>query len=137
MGVALTKEVCLLCYKEVDGPIVMNTVLTEKNAKQVEELQGKSIGYANEPCSECKHRMTQGFILLGIDEEKTDFNNLPGGFFRTGQYVVLRKESNFVQHLKETRPEIYKSGFTFIDQRALVKMGIIDESKLLDTDNPQ
>ena len=30
LEVSLCKEICLICGKEIDGPIVMNSILTQK-----------------------------------------------------------------------------------------------------------
>ena len=45
LGVALVKEACPACGKLQDGPIIMNTLLTEKLAKKVEAMHGETIGH--------------------------------------------------------------------------------------------
>lgn len=79
--VALTK--CFICGK--DNEIIMNTRLTEKDAKMVKEMHGKVVSM--EPCNECKEYMKKGVILISIrDGEK---GNNP---YRTGGFVVIKDE---------------------------------------------
>ena len=42
--VAVCKELCPICGKEMDGPLVMNQVLTKEAANNVAALNGKVIG---------------------------------------------------------------------------------------------
>ena len=72
VGVALAKEACPVCAKALDGPILMNTRLSGKNAAEVKALHGQIIGFRDAPCDECKELLTKGFVLIGIEEEKTD-----------------------------------------------------------------
>lgn len=91
LGVALVKEACPLCGRLQDGPILMNTRLTEMLAEAVEDLNGKVIGYSDEPCATCTDLMTQGFLLIGIDEDKSkdDMENP----YRSGQQWVISNEA--------------------------------------------
>ena len=54
--VALIKELCPVCCKEIDGPIIMNKMFTEKAAKKIKELNGKVVGFADHCCEECADR---------------------------------------------------------------------------------
>lgn len=90
LGVALTKEACRLCGKEVDGPIVMNSRLTKNEAKKAEDLHGECIGYAEKPCEECQGLMKQGFLLIECDESKTEDHSNP---WRTGRQWVIKQEA--------------------------------------------
>lgn len=87
--VALVKKACPICGKLVDGPIVINTMLTEKCANEVKELHGKTIGYSEEPCSECKDFMNKGFLVIGVIGEKTDDKSNP---YRSGNQWVIKNE---------------------------------------------
>ena len=53
LEVSLVKELCPVCCKEMNGPIIMNSILTEKNAKNVKDLHNKVIGFADHCCEEC------------------------------------------------------------------------------------
>ena len=50
----------------------MNQRLSEKNAKEINfSMHKQAIGYAQEPCDECKELMTKGYILIEYDEALT------------------------------------------------------------------
>ena len=53
LGVSIVKYLCPICGKEADNGIIMNSLLTEENAKEVEKLHNKAIGYADHACKEC------------------------------------------------------------------------------------
>lgn len=44
LEIALAKEACLACGKLIDGPIIMNSILTEKEVNKVKEIHDKCIG---------------------------------------------------------------------------------------------
>lgn len=115
LGVALVKEACQLCGKTEDGPIILNTHLTEKNAKEVEEMNGKVIGYMKGPCKECKELMKQGFLLIGYIEEKTDDKTNP---YRSGNQWVIKREA-----AEEMFADCSK-GAAFIDMKAAEQIGL-------------
>ena len=120
-SVALVKELCPICCKEIDGPIIMNSVLTEKHAKEVEDMQGKVIDFAEKPCKECQSYIDKGaFFVIGVDSEKTDDWNNP---YRSGHLVGIKRESDFVRNL----PEQYKKkDAVFMDYREMQKIGLIN-----------
>ena len=122
LGVALVKEVCPICTRQMDGPIIMNTRLSEKNAKEVESLHGKTVGFSEEPCSECKEMKEKGFILIGVVEAKTDDKKNP---YRSGNiWVITHDYANKL--FNNTPPD---KGVAFIDVIAADKVGLPD-SKL-------
>jgi hypothetical protein len=90
VGVALAKEACPVCAKSFDGPILMNTRLSGKNAKDVEALHGQIIGFRDAPCDECKELLTKGFVLIGIEQDKTEDMSNP---YRSGHMWCISKES--------------------------------------------
>ena len=90
--VALCKELCPICGKEMDGPIVMNQVLTKKAANNVEALNGKVIGWADHCCKECSEYKDKAIFFIGIDREKSEPNNP----YRTGKMVGINKDSDFI-----------------------------------------
>jgi hypothetical protein len=96
LGVALAKETCPACGKDHDGPILLNTVLTEANARKVEALHGKSIGL--HICKDCQKVIDDGGIfLVEIDPEKSTPE--PNGLvkhanaYRTGRVWGVRREA--------------------------------------------
>ena len=108
LGVALVKEACPLCGALSDGPIVMNSILSEERAKEVKALNGKTIGYSEEPCKECKSVMEQAFLIIGIVEAKTNDNSNP---YRSGNQWGIKKEAA----IEMFGEEMCKKGVAFID----------------------
>ena len=91
LGTALVKRLCPVCLKEQDSEILMNTVLTEKNAKNVEKLHGKVVGFLDDGCDECKEKLPpeKGTWFIVVDSEKTTDRNNP---YRTGSIFGISKE---------------------------------------------
>lgn len=116
IGVALVKEACPLCGKVEDGPIILNTRLSVKRAKEVEKLHGQVIGYMDKPCKECQEYMTQGILLIGVIEEKTDDEKNP---YRSGNIWVMKKEA--FQRIFGSIPE---KGAAFLDIKAAKQIGL-------------
>lgn len=98
IGVALCKEACPLCGKEEDGPIILNEKLTKPAADKVKELHGKTIGYMDGPCSECKSLMVQGILLIGVIEELSDDPKNP---YRSGHQWVVTED--FINRTTDTQ----------------------------------
>ena len=91
LGTALVKRLCPICLKEQDSEILMNTVLTEKNAENVEKLHGKVVGFLDDGCDECKEKLPpeKGTWFIVVDVEKTTDRNNP---HRTGSIFGVSKE---------------------------------------------
>ena len=119
LGVALVKEACPLCGALTDGPIIMNTILTEHRAKEVRDLHGKTIGYSNEPCNECKEIMSQAFLIIGVVESKTDDEKNP---YRSGNKWGIKKESA----IRMFGEENCKRGACFMDVHVAAHLGLPD-----------
>ena len=56
VGVALLKYVCPICgqVNEDASAIAINSRLTEKAAKKVEDMHNKIVGFSEKPCKECQ-----------------------------------------------------------------------------------
>ena len=91
LGTALVKRLCPVCLKQEDSEILMNTVLTEKNAEEVKKLHGKVVGFSDDCCDECKEKLPpeKGTWFIVVDSEKTDDQNNP---YRTGSIFGVSKE---------------------------------------------
>jgi hypothetical protein len=89
LGVALTKELCVVCNKEFDGDIVMNTRLTKSMAAKVEEMHGKVTGFTDKPCKECLEAVGDGVYIIEVDEKLTEDESNP---WRTGKQWGLSKD---------------------------------------------
>ena len=122
LGTAIVKYVCPICgqINEDASSIVMNTRLTKADAKKVEEMHDKVVGYSDKPCKECQKILDQdAFFVIGIDPEKSDDMKNP---WRTGHLVGIKKASEFYQHL----PEEYKGkNALFMDYREMRQLGMI------------
>jgi len=101
IGVALTKELCPACLKEMDGAIVINKRLSIPQAMKVEELHGKVVGIADHFCEECDGYAKQGIIIVTVDEEKTEDRNNP---WRTGGFFVLSE--SYIKRLMDESPAL-------------------------------
>jgi hypothetical protein len=65
LTVALIKELCPVCTKEVDGTIVMNKILTESEAKKVEAMHDQNV-WSKKLCDDCQDMKDKGFIIIGV-----------------------------------------------------------------------
>ena len=109
IGVALTKELCPICAKEIEGPIIMNTRLTESDAEKVEEMHGKVLDWSKTPCESCADMKSKGFVLIGAVEAKTTDATNP---YRNGNIWVVKQQ--VADDLFKPHPAP-KSGVAFID----------------------
>ena len=91
LGTALVKRLCPVCLKEQDSEILMNKVLTEKNADNIEAMHGKVIGFMKDACDECQEKLPKdkGTWLVVVDLSKTEDKSNP---HRTGQLFGVTKE---------------------------------------------
>ena len=126
VGVSLTKEICPICGKAIDGPIVMNTVLTKKEKEKVEQLNNKAIGFSKHPCEDCMKNYTKNdFKHVAILIMKSDTSKFP--------LAVVWSPEEFYRALPEERfNEIFmKFDNKFYVGRILLKtahdINLIDE----------
>ena len=118
LGVALVHELCKICGKPTNEHIIMNQRLTEKNAKDIESLHKKAIGYSKEPCDECKEHMTKGFILIGYDNKLTTDLRNP---YRTGNIWVITFDAAKRLGINKDTMEI---GYSLIDIETAENLGL-------------
>lgn len=119
-GLALAKELCPICAKEIDGPIVIGSVMSKKKAQQVNELTGKVIGWTDKPCPECQKFIDDGFFfVIGIDIEKSNDK----GLYRSGNIVGIKQDSDFVKSLSDKEKEHHA---IYMDYREMIRCGMID-----------
>lgn len=122
--VALLKYVCPICgqINEDASTVAINSLLTEKAAKEVKDMHNKVVGFSEKPCKECKSYIDKGVLfIIGIDPEKSDDMSNP---YRTGHFVGIKKESEFVKHLPE---EYQKKDAIYMDYREMEKFGMINQ----------
>lgn len=118
--VSLVKYLCPICGKEAEEGIIMNSLLTEKVAKEVSNLNGKAIGYADHSCKECAKYSKEAIFVIGVDKEK--FDKEP---YRTGDIVGIKRNSRFAKHL-EPHTKTLKDGSTycFMDKEVGKELGL-------------
>ena len=122
--VALLKYVCPICgqVNEDASTIAINSLLTEKAAKEVEDMNHKVVGFSEKPCKECQSYIDKGaFFVIGVDSEKSDDISNP---YRTGHLIGIKRESEFVKHLPE---EYQKKDAIYMDYREMEKLGMINQ----------
>ena len=119
IGVALVKELCPVCAKEIDGPIIMNSRIGPKIAEKVEAMHGKIIGYSKKPCEECSENMKVAFMLVVCDLSKTTDKNNP---YRTNQIFGIKKEA--VERLLGDNKKTLDAGVAFIGIEEAKQIGL-------------
>lgn len=127
MKVALAKELCPVCCSEIDGPIIINKVFTEQVDKEIEQMDGKVIGFADHCCEKCAKYKDEAIFFVGIDENKSSNGSLQE-LYRTGQIVGIKKDAEI--------PDVYKdyiitledgTKIIFIDEKAGKYLGIFKD----------
>lgn len=91
---SLVSYACPICGQEAETAIIMNSVLTEEVAKEVESLHNKCVGYANKACDKCKEY--EGVWFISIDPDKSDKD-----YYRTGHIACIKKESPFIENVRD------------------------------------
>ena len=121
-GLALVKELCPICCKEMDGSIIIGKTFNAKHAKEINKMNGQVIGFSDKPCPECQKHIDDGcFFIIGVDSEKTEDVNNP---YRSGHIVGLKKDCEFVQSLEE---EFRNHNYVFMDYKNMIACGMINE----------
>lgn len=70
IGFALVHEICPICGKPMNEQILMNSVLSKKYAKEIENVHGKAIGYSKTVCEDCSKYKDEAVMCIAIDEAK-------------------------------------------------------------------
>lgn len=124
LEVSLVKELCPVCCKEMDGPIIMNRILTEEYAKNVKDLHNKVIGFADHCCEECAKYKDEAVFFVSIDESKSSKNSLEE-LYRTGKISGIKKEADIIESCKDYIVTI-KDGtqIIFIDEETGKNLGV-------------
>lgn len=134
--VALTK--CFYCL-EGDKILLAKTYRRTKDGMEprhdLKPLDGKVVDM--DPCPKCADWMEQGIILIGIDEAKSDpgWNEPPNinaerenwmpNPWRAGGFAVMKDEAFCRLFGKEFQKFALKYRYMFMEQKAMVLLGII------------
>lgn len=128
LEVSLVKELCPVCCKEMDGPIIMNTVLTEKHAKKVKDLHNKVVGFANHCCEECSKYKDEAVFFVGIDASKSSKDSLEN-LYRTGKISGIKKEADIIKSCKDYIITIEDgTQIVFIDEETGKTLGVFRDA---------
>lgn len=122
--VALTKEICPICGKEMDGPLIINSILTEKCAKEVKDLNNKVIGFADHCCEECAKYKDEVVFFIKIDESKSSKNSLKD-IYREGEILGIKRGVDIVEHFEKYIITLKDdTQLIFIDKEAWNNLGL-------------
>ena len=127
LGVALVKELCPICCKEMNGPIIINKILTKPQKEKVEDMNGKVIGFSDHCCEECTEYKDRAVFFVSIDESKRSNGSLED-LYRTGKISGIKKDSDIIKQFKDYIVTI-KDGaqIIFIDENAGKKLGVFKD----------
>ena len=127
LEVSLVKELCPVCCKEMDGPIVLNSILTENEAKKVKDLHNKVIGFADHCCEECAKYKDKVVYFVSIDASKSSKNSLEE-LYRTGKISGVKKEADIIKSCKDYIITI-KDGtqIIFMDEETGKNLGVFKD----------
>lgn len=120
LEVSLVNYLCPVCGDIAEEGIIMNSLLSEKAAKEVKKLHGKTIGYADHACKECAKYSKEAIFVIGINKEKSDKEP-----YRTGNIVGIRRDSQLAKHI-EIYTKTLKDGSTycFMDKEVGKELGL-------------
>lgn len=128
LEVSLVKELCPVCCKEMDGPIIMNRILTEEYAKNVKDLHNKVIGFADHCCEECAKYKDEAVFFVSIDESKSSKNSLEE-LYRTGKISGIKKEADIIKSCKDYIVTIEDgTQIVFIDEETGKTLGVFRDA---------
>lgn len=132
-AVSMTR--CFYCLE--DNMIVLNTLLTMKNANTVRSMSGKVIDMT--PCSKCDDLMKQGVILITFDPKQSDpewyKSNFPNPY-RTGGFFVVKDDAmRRIITDKRVLDFALKQRWVFIEHEVGEKLGLFDLAALEKKDN--
>lgn len=118
---ALVHKLCPICGKAMNEQIIMNAIGNKKNAKAIDEANGRAIGYSKDACEECCKHKDEGVYIIAIDPDRSDNN----GVYCTGQVACVNKNS---QLFKDKADYIFKTNngvsYMFMEEEAGKVIGI-------------
>lgn len=125
LEVSLAKEICPICGKEMDGPIIMNTIISEKEANKVKALHGNIIGASENACEECAKYKDDVVYVIETDNSKYDSNKLN----RTGKIWGIRKDfALFVENPEYIAKTKNGVSFTFMEKQLTTLLKLNNEN---------
>lgn len=120
LEVSLVNYLCPICGEIAEEGIIMNSLLSEKAAKEVKNLHGKAVGYADHVCKECAKYKDNAIFLIGVDTKKSEKEP-----WRTGEIAAIKDSCPLALKIKPNTATL-KDGTTycFIDQNLGKELGL-------------
>lgn len=128
IGVALVHYACPICGREIDddSAILMNQKLTKKAAKEVNELNGKCVGFSNKACNECASHKDECIYVIEINKEQSTSTSP----YRTGKYWgVVKNWALFIDHPELILETDNGVKYCFMTEELTHKLGFCDTKK--------
>lgn len=120
LEVSLVNYLCPICGKVAEEGIIMNSLLSEKAAKEVKNLHGKAIGYADHTCQECAKYKDNAIFLIGIDVNKSEDEP-----WRTGELAAIKNSCSLALKVKPNTATLNDgTTYCFIDQNLGKELGL-------------
>lgn len=118
---SVVNYLCPICGNIAQEGIIMNSLLTKDAAKEVKDLNGKTLGFANHACKKCAEYKDKVVYYVGIDPNKGTTDDI----YRTGQIVGVRPDSPLVKEC-EKYIKTLKDGskFCLIAENAGIQVGL-------------
>lgn len=120
LEVSLVNYLCPICGEVAEEGIIMNSLLSEKAAKEVKNLHGKIVGYSDHVCKECAKYKDKALFIIGIDAEKSKKEP-----WRTGDIAGINKDCPLALHIKPNTRKL-KDGtvYCFMDRKLGPELGL-------------
>lgn len=120
LEVSLVNYLCPICGEIAEEGIIMNSLLSEKAAKEVKNLHGKAVGYADHVCKECAKYKDNAIFLIGVDTRKSEKEP-----WRTGEIAAIKDSCPLALKIKPNTATL-KDGtiYCFIDQNLGKELGL-------------
>lgn len=101
--------------------LIFRYSLTKGAASEVEELDGKAVGFSDHACKKCSEYKDKVVFFIGIDSENSPSEEV----YRIGQVVGVRNGAPLIAHFSKYIRSL-KDGtrFCFIDELAGKKIGL-------------
>lgn len=119
LEVSLVDKLCPICGKVANQVILMNSLLTEEMAKEVKNMHGKAIGYADKCCDECSKYKDDVIFFIGADISKSDQEP-----YRTGQIAGVKRDSELAKSVKNAVTLKDGTTYIFIDENIGKQIGL-------------
>lgn len=95
IGIALVHEICPICGKPMNEQILMNSVLSKKYAKEIENVHGKAIGYSKTACEDCSKYKDEAVMCIADEVEEQIQQLLQYDNYKDIYYVRNNNKFNF------------------------------------------